>query len=236
MRPADSDAVTSVNQKTNHGMKRMGRLEMQTSWRPGGHTGEHRKQAASQAQAAGGLEIALIMELDGESQHLMRELQRLRHSVRVIWPMPPQIPETFDVVYCALVEDLPRRIPWLPGEPAATLIIVDRGRDELNLKLINNCAAHGLVHFPVTQRSVVGNLAMAREHFLYERRLRGRIEKLDENLRMTRIVERAKLVLMRSKSMSESEAYDYIRNQAMEKRISVANIANAILDASEFLG
>ena len=145
----------------------------------------------------------------------MRELQRLRCTVRHIWPMPPQIPEGFDVVYCALVDDLPRRIPWLPGEPATALVIVDRGREHLNLKLIHHCAAHGLVHMPVTSRSAAGSLAMAREHFLYEQRLRGRIEKLDENMRTMRTVERAKLILMRVKNLSEEDAYNYLRNQAM---------------------
>ncbi|MDP0983944.1 ANTAR domain-containing response regulator, partial [Klebsiella variicola] len=79
--------------------------------------------------------------------------------------------------------------------------------------LLHNCAAHGVLHYPVTSRSVQSTLALARGHFLYERRLRGRIEKLDESLRTMRSVERAKSLLMRLKNVSEEEAYNYLRRQ-----------------------
>lgn len=196
-----------------------------------GPSGSHQ-----QDKGAGDLNVALIVELDSDGEALLRELQRLRHTVRHIWPVPAQIPENFDLVLCTLVDDLPRRIPWLPGEPAAALVLVDRGRDPLNLKLIHNCAAHGLIHYPVTARSTVSSLVMAREHFLYEQRLRGRIEKLDESLRTMRTVERAKAIVMQVKRMSEEEAFNHLRNQAMERRVTIGAVANAIIDSHELLG
>ncbi|APO77176.1 response regulator ANTAR domain-containing protein (plasmid) [Rhizobium etli 8C-3] len=190
----------------------------------------------SHDRVAADLQIALIVELDADGAFLMRELQRLRYTVRHFWPVPAQIPENFDVVYCTLVEDLPRRIPWLPGEPATALVLVDKGRDALNLKLIHNCAAHGLIHFPATARSTISSLTMAREHFLYEQRLRGRIEKLDESLRTVRTVERAKSIVMQVKRVSEEEAFNHLRNQAMERRVTIGAVANAIIDSHELLG
>lgn len=216
----------------------MGRLEMSQERRSAPPRAEMRSGAPSlqsQSKALAELSIALIVDLDSDGERLFRELQRLRCTVKHIWPIPPQLPESFDVVYCTLVEDLPRRIPWLPGEPASTFIIVDKGHEPLNLKLIHNCAAHGLIHFPVTPRSTTGSLAMAREHFLYEQRLRGRIEKLDENLRTMRTVERAKSILMRVKNISEEEAYNHLRNQAMERRVTIGAVANAIIDSHELL-
>lgn len=216
----------------------MVRVELGQDRRAGSQRVENRAAAPgsqSQSKTFSELTIGLIVELDSDGERLMRELQRLRCTVRHIWPMPPQIPENFDAVYCALTEDLPRRIPWLPGEPASALIIVDRGSDALNLKVIHNCAAHGLIHYPITARSTLGSLAMAREHFLYERRLRGRIEKLDENLRTMRIVERAKSILIRMKNVTEEEAYNYLRNQAMERRVTIGAVANAIIDSHELL-
>ena len=79
-------------------------------------------------------------------------------------------------------------------------------------------------------------LALARGHFLYERRLRGRIEKLDESLRTMRSVERAKSLLMRLKNVSEEEAYNYLRRQAMERRVTIGAVASAIIDSYELLG
>ena len=78
-------------------------------------------------------------------------------------------------------------------------------------------------------------LMMAREHFQYERRLRGRIDKLDENLRTMRLVERAKALLIRLKNLSEEEAYNFLRKQAMEKRVTIGAVASAIIDSHELL-
>ncbi|MCY1227594.1 ANTAR domain protein [compost metagenome] len=197
---------------------------------------EENSGSQNQNKAVQNLNVALIAELDGEGERLLRELQRLRCTVRHIWPVPMQLPENFDVVYCTLIDDLPRRIPWLPGEPTTTLILVDRGQEAINLKLINNCAAHGMIHYPSTPRSTIGSLAMAREHFLYEQRLRGRIEKLDENLKTMRTVEKAKSILMRSKNLGEDDAYNFLRSQAMERRVTISVIAKAVVESFELLG
>lgn len=182
------------------------------------------------------ISVAVIVERDDNGEQLIRELQRLRCAVRHIWPMPPQLPLQHDAVFCMLTPDLPQRMPWVPGEPASAVILVDTGAAPLNVKLMRNCAAHGLVHFPITPRSVQSSLLLAREHFLYERRLRGRIEKLDENLRTMRAVERAKALIMRMKNLPEEEAYNVLRKQAMQRQVAIGVVANALIDSHELLG
>lgn len=76
---------------------------------------------------------------------------------------------------------------------------------------------------------------MAREHFLYEQRLRGRIEKLDENLRTMRVVEKAKSIVMRTKSLGEDDAYNFLRSQAMERRVTIGVIAKAVVESFDLL-
>ncbi|MEO5757393.1 MAG: ANTAR domain-containing protein [Mesorhizobium sp.] len=181
------------------------------------------------------LNVAAIVERDDNGEFLIRELQRMRANVRHIWPAPSQIPLQYDAIFVALSNDLPQRIPWVPGEPSSALILVDDGKDPLNLKLIHNCAGHGLLHYPATSRMIQAVLMLAREHFQYERRLRGRIEKLDENLRTTRLVERAKVLLIQLKNLSEEEAYNFLRKQAMEKRVTIGQVASAIIDSHELL-
>ena len=182
------------------------------------------------------LKVAAIVDRDDDGERLIRELQRLRCDVHHEWPMPSQIPAQYDVVFCVLSPDLPQRLPWIPGEPASALVVIDPGAGMLDLNLLHNCAAHGVLHYPVTSRSVQSTLVLARGHFLYERRLRGRIEKLDESLRTMRSVERAKSLLMRLKNVSEEEAYNYLRRQAMERRVTIGAVASAIIDSYELLG
>lgn len=181
------------------------------------------------------LKVAVIAARDDDGERLVRELQRLRCTVHHEWPMPPQIPAQFDAIFCALSNDLPQRLPWIPGEPASALIVVDPGEGALDLKLLHNCAPHAVMHYPSTGRAVQTSLALARSHFLYERRLRGRIDKLDESLRTMRSVERAKSLLIRVKNVSEEEAYNYLRRQAMERRVTIGAVASAIIDSYELL-
>lgn len=182
------------------------------------------------------LKVAVIVERDDDGERLVRELQRLRCDVHHEWPMQAQIPAQFDAIFCALSNDLPQRLPWIPGEPAAALIVVDRGEGSLDLKLLHNCAPHAVMHYPSTGRATQAALELARSHFLYERRLRGRIDKLDESLRTMRSVERAKSLLIRIKNVSEEEAYNYLRRQAMERRVTIGAVASAIIDSFELLG
>ena len=88
---------------------------------------------------------------------------------------------------------------------------------------------------PVTRQTILTNLVLARSNFRYEKRLQTKISRLEETLRVFRKVEQAKLILMRQRTIGENEAYEYLRRQAMNKRVSVATVASAIVDANALL-
>jgi len=182
------------------------------------------------------LDIAVMTQRTGGGELLVRELQRTRARVRHIWPPPETISPTFDVVYCDLIDDLPQRLPWLPGEPAAALIVIVTAGQPLDLGLLRNCASHAVIQQPATRQAVLASLLVGHSHFLYERRLRGRIDKLDGNLRTMRSVERAKAILMQTRKISEEEAYHYLRRQAMERRVTIGVLANVVVDSQDLLG
>jgi len=182
------------------------------------------------------LDIAVITRRDGGGELLVRELQRTRARVRHIWPAPEMIPTDFDAIYCDLLDDLPRRLPWLPGEPQAALIVILAAGQPLDIGLLRNCASHAVIQQPATDQAVLASLLVGHSHFLYERRLRGRIDKLDENLRTMRSVERAKAILMRTRKIGEEEAYHYLRRQAMERRVTIGVLANVVVDSQDLLG
>ena len=182
------------------------------------------------------LDIAVMTQRDGGGELLVRELQRTRARVQHIWPPPETFSSTFDVVYCDLLDDLPQRLPWLPGEPEAALIVVVAAGQPLDLGLLRNCASHAVIQQPATRQAVLASLLVGHSHFLYERRLRGRIDKLDGNLRTIRSVERAKAILMQTRKISEEEAYHYLRRQAMERRVTIGVLANVVVDSQDLLG
>ena len=135
--------------------------------------------------------------------------------------------------HSSLVDNLPTRLECLPGLPQFALIIIVSSVSSVDLKVLENCAPHGAIHLPVTQQAVLSSLVVARSHFLYEQRLRKRIQQLDDNLISVRNIERAKIVLMERMNLTEDKAYQHMRRQAMERRVTIGSIASAIVDAQE---
>lgn len=194
------------------------------------------EQLARRAFPLAGLDVAAVVRRDQHGEQLLRELQRARAVVQHLWPMPEQVPVDHDVVFCEACPDLPKRLPWLPGAPGAALVLVQPAGRPLDLEVLQNCAPHAVLHLPAASDVVLSALVVARSHFLYERRLRGRIEKLDDNLRTMRCVERAKAILIETKQLSEQDAYHFMRRTAMERRISIGTLAAMIVDSHELLG
>ncbi len=182
------------------------------------------------------LDIAVVTAGDASGEALIRELQRTRGRVRHLWPPPDPLPADTDVLFCDLVPNLPARLPWMPGEPKAALVVLVPTAVALDLDLLRKAAPEAVLHRPFSSPAILASLVLARSRFGYERRLRGRIERLDLTLRSMRSVERAKTILMDARKMAEDEAYRFLRSQAMERRVSVGAIAAAIVDAHNLLG
>jgi uroporphyrinogen-III synthase len=73
--------------------------------------------------------------------------------------------------------------------------------------------------------SIVKIIASAFEKITLDRKVRG----LENKLKERQIIEEAKGVIMRVKNLDESAAYNYLRTEAMSKRKSMREIAEAIL-------
>jgi AmiR/NasT family two-component response regulator len=202
---------------------------------PGGAGSSREREPGSTAAETSSLEIVVAVPRDEEGDMLARELLRTRSGVRRIWPLPPRLPDGVDVMFCELTPELPQCLPWVPGQPLAALVVVTPAVQMPPLKLLRNCAPHAVLHRPFTTGTVLTSLAIARAQFLYEQRLRTRIDKLDETLRSFRSVERAKNILMERRNLDEEEAYHFMRRQAMSRRVSVGAVAAAIIDSRDIL-
>jgi AmiR/NasT family two-component response regulator len=182
------------------------------------------------------LSAVVVAPTDDQIDMLLRELQRFNMRARQIWPMPESIPMDGDVVFCEYVSDLARRLPWVPGDAKSALVVIVPAAEAIKAEALYHATPNGILARPFTTNAVLSSLVLARSQFGYERRLRSKIEKLDDNLRSIRTVERAKDILMEVRHMPEDEAYGFIRRQAMDRRVSVNVVAAAIVDSFELLG
>jgi len=190
----------------------------------------------SMVQELADLSAVVVAPVDDQTSLLLRELQRFRMRVRQVWPMPESVPGDADVVYCEYCGDLARRLPWIPGDARSALVVIVPQAEPIQAEALSHATPNAVLSRPFTSNAVLSSLVLARSQFGYEKRLRSKIEKLDENLRSMRTVERAKAILMATRQMPETEAYSFIRRQAMDRRVSASAVAAAIVDSFELLG
>ena len=78
------------------------------------------------------------------------------------------------------------------------------------------------------------DVAIAR--FAQVRALRAELNKAKTSLAERKLVDKAKGILMKSRSCGEEEAYGAMRKMAMDRKLRLIDIANKIIAAADLLG
>ena len=185
---------------------------------------------------AEGLKVAVITSRDDSGSFLIRELQRMRVTTHHVMPSAEPLPADADVIYCDYAPDLSRRIPWLTGEGRTALVVIVPQTETIVADALLSMTPSAVLARPFTTNAIIASLVMAWTQFRYEQRLHSKVERLEDNLRSMRMVERAKALLMSSRGLSDEEAYRHIRSQAMARRMSISSLAAAILSSFDILG
>ncbi len=183
-----------------------------------------------------GMTAAVVTSRDEAGDFLIRELQRLRLITHNILPSAEPLPANADIVYCDYAPNLSRRVPWLTGGGQAALVVILPQTEGIVADALAAMAPHAVLARPFTPNAILASLVVARSLSRYEQRLRNKVERLEENLRSMRTVERAKTLLMSARGLSDEEAYKHIRSQAMARRMAVSELAAAIVSSFEILG
>ncbi len=179
------------------------------------------------------LNILLVCEPGAEEQSLLRHLQRTRATVRHVWPAPETIGENADVMIAQYMRGIGQRLSWVPGEAKAAFIILLPQNGQYDLSEVRAALPDSVIYRPFLPHAIDVALMLALDHFSYGKRQRLRISRLDENMRALRDIEKAKHVIMSSKDIGESDAYRVLRDMAMEKRVTIAEVAGRMVDSAE---
>ena len=182
------------------------------------------------------LRVAVLHPDDSDGLHLIQQLQRIGCQTQAFWPPPPMLPDTIDVVFVAVRPDIVHRdMTWRTPEMRAALIAIVTYENPTIVQTVLELGAHAVMPAPVRSFGVLSTLVIARgvQHELSSQL--KQIRKLDTRLQGQRRLAEAKAVLMQTRHISEDAAYDLIRAQAMAKRMSMDEIALAIINANEIL-
>ncbi|HYT85840.1 MAG TPA: ANTAR domain-containing protein [Burkholderiales bacterium] len=167
-----------------------------------------------------GYEVAAALAAPIE---LLRAVEEVQPEVIIIDTDSPSRDVLEHVVMIS--RDEPRPIVMFSGDDAPQAIR-DAVRAGVSAYVVDGLDAARV-------KSIV-EVAVAR----FDEHQRLRAELVEANLKLSerKLVERAKGILMKSRGMAEDEAYQALRRMAMDRGKRLGEIAQQIIDVTEFLG
>jgi response regulator NasT len=135
-------------------------------------------------------------------------------------------------------------MPGLDGLAAARQIARDPGTPVIILtahghpNLIDQAVQEGVIQYllkPVSNAGLHAALQTAMGQIDEVRALRENVADLENTLRERKLIERAKGILMTRRSLSEPEAFRMLQRQSQDRRISMAKLAEIIVQADDLL-
>jgi AmiR/NasT family two-component response regulator len=185
-----------------------------------------------------GLRVQVIHPPDAEGVALVEHLRRIGCTCETTWPLPETISPSASVLVVSIEQENRDKImklfyPVEPSDPA--LLAVVSFEDPSTLQTVLECGALAVIERPIRPFGLLTNLTIARTLWTERQSAAKRIRKLERKLAGNNRILRAKAILMETQGLGEAEAYETIRRQAMSKRISMDDLANAIINAHDLL-
>lgn len=150
----------------------------------------------------------------------------------------------FDAVECCKQHHpdlvlLDIKMPFLDGLSAAKIVYEENLADTIIMltayserEFVDTAKTVGVGGYlvkPIDEKSLVPNIELAVARSKEMKKLRKDMEKVSERLENRSIIERAKGLVMQEQSMTEQDAYDYIRKLSQAKNLSMKRVAEIIL-------
>jgi two-component system, response regulator PdtaR len=137
------------------------------------------------------------------------------------------------------------KMPVLDGLTAASQIAADRLAPVVILtafsqrELVERARDAGAMAYlvkPFTKADLVPAIEMAVSRFQETRALETEVGTLRDRLEVRKLLDRAKGLLQTEHGLSEPEAFRWIQKTSMDRRISMRDVAQAVLDRSMTAG
>ncbi|MCY1304449.1 Aliphatic amidase regulator [compost metagenome] len=177
--------------------------------------------------------VAVVYPPGEDRDLLVEQLKRIGCRIHLHWPFPEYPPSGADVVFFQVSQCGRNSAAWTASEVEATLIALSEYETPTTLKQLLKTNAHGVLTRPFRSAGILSTLVLARSARMFQQRQQNKIDKLESTIKSRRVIEKAIRVLMDHQHLDEREAYEHMRGRATRLRVSVAEVAAMIVDASE---
>lgn len=184
------------------------------------------------------LNILIVHPDDRQRNELCKHLERIGCNVTIDWPFPRFITTQTDLIFVAMMQDhaLFEKPQLLKkGDTRPTIIAIVDYENPTVLQTAYDIGVHAIINAPFKPFGLLANLVVARTHWHQEVKYINKIKKLENKIQNIHCVEQAILILGRNNEIDRKKAYEYIRKQAMNRRISTEDFAEKIVQADKTL-
>ncbi|MFN0317742.1 MAG: ANTAR domain-containing response regulator [Burkholderiales bacterium] len=184
------------------------------------------------------LKIVVFHPDDTDGRELLAQLERIGCRVKAYWPPHERIVEDEpDLVFLAVrPEVIGMELAWLKPVWRPPVIAVLTYENPTIIEAMLRFNVSGVIASPVKSSGLLSSIVLARHMHVAEMNRAKYVAKLEQKLQSQRKLDRAKAILMHTRGMSEDQAYKLLREQAMTKRVTTEEIADAVINANEILG
>jgi two-component system, response regulator PdtaR len=136
------------------------------------------------------------------------------------------------------------QMPELGGDAAAVqiakqhptpVIMLTAYSDPENIRKAESSGALAYLIKPVNPEELPPTIDVAIARFREMQSLREKVDELQETIDARKVIERAKGILMKRRTIGGDEAYELMKQWAAERQRKVKDIAQAIVDAESLL-
>ena len=182
------------------------------------------------------LRVVVVHPNDADGTVLLQQLQRIGCQVQAFWPSPSEPPPNVDVMFCAVHPGAGGAdVERLRHCKADAVIAVIGYENPTVFDEMLRISATGVLTSPLRPSGVLAALVMALGISQELRNLRKRVTRLEQKLESASQIAQAKAILIRTRGVSDADAYRIIREQAMTQRVATEEIARAIIRADALL-
>ena len=94
----------------------------------------------------------------------------------------------------------------------------------------------GYLTKPVDERMLAAQIEVASGRFKEAEALRAETAKLSQDLKIRKVMDRAKGILMKRAHLSEEEAHRRLQVESQKRRIGMAELCQKIIESDELMG
>lgn len=182
------------------------------------------------------LKVALIHPQDQDGDELLAQLARIGCSTQVFWPDAEILPDDCGLVLLAVrPETLSIHYPWIGTANAPPIIPIVTFENPITIEAVLLLNAFAPIASPVRAFGLLTAIAVALNQHKFRRSRERYIERLERKSADQRTIHQATSILVKNRGVSENDAYQLLRSQAMSKRESIESIAAQIVRAQAAL-